>query len=178
MREDPSLVEGDEHDWDLVYETNAPRLRRYVARLVAPALVEDVLQETFLRAYKSRSSIDRSRPLAGWLAVVARRTSIDMLRHERVRTRAEQMAQECLPRPQTVEEALLNGLRWEAILQALHGLTEGQRQLLLAGELGAESADPSLSYEATKSRLARARRSFRQLYAHFSAHADVAGTAA
>ncbi|MEE8600526.1 RNA polymerase sigma factor [Euzebya tangerina] len=46
-------------------------------------LVADVVQQTFVKAWKNASSFDPGRDLAPWLYAIARRTAIDALRSER-----------------------------------------------------------------------------------------------
>lgn len=48
-----------------------------------PELVEEVVQQTFLKAWKAASGFDENRELAPWLYSIARRTAIDVLRRER-----------------------------------------------------------------------------------------------
>jgi RNA polymerase sigma-70 factor (ECF subfamily) len=44
---------------------------------------EDVAQETFVKAYRSLGQFDPSRPMAGWLFTIARRTAISHFRSHR-----------------------------------------------------------------------------------------------
>lgn len=56
---------------------------RTVARsMVGPELVSDVVQQTFVKAWKASSSFDPTRDLAPWLYSIARRTAIDAMRRE------------------------------------------------------------------------------------------------
>ncbi len=58
---------------------------RTVARsmMPEPELVSEVVQQTFIKAWKASSSFDPDRDLAPWLYSIARRTAIDVLRRER-----------------------------------------------------------------------------------------------
>lgn len=61
-------------------------LHRYVARLLAPQAhhVEDVVQETLLRAWQHRDDLDwRERPIRQWLFRIARNIVIDEWRKDR-----------------------------------------------------------------------------------------------
>ncbi len=51
--------------------------------------VDDVVQETFMRAWRGATSFDPGRALGPWLFTIARRTSIDMLRKESRATRSD-----------------------------------------------------------------------------------------
>ena len=163
-------------DWPSVYRAHAPRLRRYVARTVGAELADDVVQETFLRAYRCASSLEPGRPIGPWLAVIARRAAIDTLRREQTYERANQ---ETTPEPviRHVEEELFNTIRRAGIAHSLQGINERHRRLLLNAELGAGGEEGSTSSDARKSVLARARRSFRSRYLEIVETTGVFGAA-
>ncbi len=46
-------------------------------------LAAEVVQQTFTKAWRSASSFDPDRDIAPWLYSIARRTAIDVIRHER-----------------------------------------------------------------------------------------------
>lgn len=48
----------------------------------APELVAEVVQQTFVKAWKASASFDDGRELAPWLYSIARRTAIDVIRRE------------------------------------------------------------------------------------------------
>jgi len=50
-------------------------------------LADDVVQQTFVKAWRAASTFDANRDLAPWLYSIARRTAIDMIRYERRPTR-------------------------------------------------------------------------------------------
>ena len=52
-------------------------------------LASDVVQQTFLKAWRAANRFDANRDLAPWLYSIARRTAIDALRHERRPTRGD-----------------------------------------------------------------------------------------
>jgi RNA polymerase sigma-70 factor (ECF subfamily) len=51
-------------------------------------LVEDAVQQTFVRAWQAADRIDVDRDPAAWLATIARRTAIDVYRHDSRRSAA------------------------------------------------------------------------------------------
>jgi RNA polymerase sigma factor (sigma-70 family) len=55
-------------------------LRRYYARRLPPAMVEDAVQDTLLAIHEKRHTYDPSRPFEPWLAAIARYKWIDRLR--------------------------------------------------------------------------------------------------
>ncbi len=70
------------------------RYHRPVLTVVAKTLggagvVDDAVQEVFLRAWRSAGQYDPRRPLGPWLFTIARRTAIDVLRREMRPTRGD-----------------------------------------------------------------------------------------
>ena len=55
-------------------------LRRYYARRLPPATVDDAVQDTLLAVHEKRHTYDPSRPFGPWLAAIARYKWIDRLR--------------------------------------------------------------------------------------------------
>jgi RNA polymerase sigma factor (sigma-70 family) len=56
---------------------------------VPPDLIDDVVQETLLAVHGARHTYDPRRSFSGWLAVIAQRRAIDVLRSIRRRGRRE-----------------------------------------------------------------------------------------
>ena len=124
---------------------------------------DDVVQETFLRAYSNLDRIDREQPLRNWLAVVARRRCLDELR------RRKRHAEPCgeLPerRPASEPDPLsivTSNDEVDRVLHAMGGLRPRERHLLarqvLEGATLAElAADVGSSVASVRSVLSRAR---------------------
>jgi RNA polymerase sigma-70 factor (ECF subfamily) len=55
-------------------------LRRYYARRLPPAMVDDAVQDTLLAVHEKRHTYDPGRPFEPWLAAIARYKWIDRLR--------------------------------------------------------------------------------------------------
>jgi RNA polymerase sigma-70 factor (ECF subfamily) len=179
----PDLA-APELDWELLYDVHAARLRRVIQRKVAAALVEDVLQETFLRAFQSRHSIDHSRPIAPWLITIALRTAADARRNQ-LRS-VESVAIDGDDSPElaldALEEELLNRARRIGIKHAFASLNTRQRRLLelvavdgMTYESAAASED--MTTDAVKSVLARARTNFRTSFTAATGEPGVFGAA-
>jgi RNA polymerase sigma-70 factor (ECF subfamily) len=149
-------------------------------------LAEDVVQETFTLALTRRDAYDPARgSIASWLSVLSRNVIRDHVREhrrgdalqatwERIDATLAQtfaaMAERPLP-GEVLERAETRDLVHMAVAnlpdQYRTALTrkyvDGESLETLAGELG-------ISVDATKSLLARARRSFRDTFATLSAH--------
>ncbi len=68
------------------YAEFRPALLAYVTRLVGPSDAEDVVQRTFLDAWRFADGHDPERRFSGWLFTIARRRAIDALRTRRLGT--------------------------------------------------------------------------------------------
>jgi RNA polymerase sigma factor (sigma-70 family) len=55
-------------------------LRRYFARRLPPAIVDDAVQDTLIGVHEKRHTYDPARPFGAWLAAIARYKWIDALR--------------------------------------------------------------------------------------------------
>jgi RNA polymerase sigma-70 factor (ECF subfamily) len=55
-------------------------LRRYFARRLPPAEIDDAVQETLLAVHRSRHTYDPRYPLSAWLSAIAKRKWVDQLR--------------------------------------------------------------------------------------------------
>ncbi len=58
----------------------SPWLRRYFARRLPPAMVDDAVQDTLLAIHEKRHTYDPERQFEPWLAAIARYKWIDRLR--------------------------------------------------------------------------------------------------
>jgi RNA polymerase sigma-70 factor (ECF subfamily) len=100
-----------------------------VARSVIGAdeeLCADVVQQTFVKAWRAAHTYDGDRDLAPWLYAIARRTAIDALRSERRPTRGDH--------EQEVDAAVLTRSfedTWEAfeVRTAVDGLPPDEREV-------------------------------------------------
>jgi len=75
LAEDPAALEE-------CYRTFGPTVHAYLRRRMAAADAEDVLQQTFLELWRSRSAYDPSRSLEAFILGIARKRSIDLLRRD------------------------------------------------------------------------------------------------
>ena len=62
------------------YEAYAPAILAFLRRYVGPDEAEDVLQRTFLDAWRGARSFDPDQRLGAWLFTIAHRRAIDTLR--------------------------------------------------------------------------------------------------
>jgi RNA polymerase sigma-70 factor (ECF subfamily) len=88
--------DGDEHALAAAIRTAQPELRRFLRPLVDAAELEDVVQDTFVRAYRALPRFRAESSGRTWLLVIARRAAADAtrgrVRQRRLRFRAERSA--------------------------------------------------------------------------------------
>ena len=80
------LAQREQSAMDDAYAAFAPSVLSYVTRLVGPTDAEDVVQRTFLDAWRFAPSYDPDRRFSGWLFTIARHKAIDTLRARRLVT--------------------------------------------------------------------------------------------
>jgi RNA polymerase sigma-70 factor, ECF subfamily len=89
-RTDEELVAATLHDKEAfvyIMERYEPRLRRYVRRITnrAESDIDDLLQETFIKAYRYLNSFDASFSFSSWMYRIARTVVISDHRKRTVR---------------------------------------------------------------------------------------------
>lgn len=133
---------GDHDAAAAFIEATAARLRRLLARLTDPEHVDDLMQETYLRALVALPGYAARAPARQWLHAIARRTAADHVRQARRRPRraAGEWQDEGDPRAPAAGPAGL-----VAVEQAIAALDPERREaFLLTRVLGlsyAEAAD-------------------------------------
>jgi RNA polymerase sigma-70 factor, ECF subfamily len=181
------LREGSRDAWDRLYHAFCVDIWRYVARLIGSdtAAVADIVQETFLDAARSAKNFDLSRgTIWSWLAGIA---------HHRVsaywRQRARSARMRSLAEVGEVDAQSAGGNPSALTAAASHDTAEMVRSILaeLSFDHAALLTDKYLnnctlieiaaqfgcSVDATKSKLARARREFRTKFEFLNKAAEL-----
>jgi RNA polymerase sigma-70 factor, ECF subfamily len=161
--------------FDTLYRDHVDRLYRYAHRLCGEAeSAKDLVQETFLSAYRGLSQFRGEAKASTWLYTIASRACLRMRRKRKGAPERELSLEEFVPASEgefrlqipieglTPEQALENKELREALNQAISKLPKKYRMALVlrdmeglsAGETGAVMG---LSERAVKSRLHRAR---------------------
>jgi RNA polymerase sigma-70 factor (ECF subfamily) len=162
---------GDQIAYARLLRDVLPLLRMLVRRTnVPPAHVEDVVQDVLMAVHRVRHTYDPSLPFVPWLAAIARRRSIDVLRREGRRGAWETSAPETLETfadPTANNETETKELR-QWLAQAVVKLPPRQRRALELVKLQemtvAEAAQASGQTEgAVKVNVHRAIRALRAL---------------
>jgi RNA polymerase sigma factor (sigma-70 family) len=146
-----------------VFERHAAPIYRFAAHRLGAVAAEDVLAETFARAFASRhGAYTTEGSLRAWLHAIARNLIADELRRRSRSARAHARMQ-----PRSVEQEPEVGIATDPVLlSAVDGLREEEREALLLlawGELSyAEIAVVTgVAIGTVRSRLSRARRKVR-----------------
>ena len=81
----------DKEAFAYIIERYEPKLRRYLSRItnVIPADVDDLLQDTFIKAYQNLHSFDADFAFSSWMYRIARNTAISD--HRRRSSRPESL---------------------------------------------------------------------------------------
>lgn len=72
--------QGDKEAYGALLEACQRWLRGYYSRRIAPAQLDDLVQETLIALHTKRASWDSTRPFLPWLAAIARYRWVDHLR--------------------------------------------------------------------------------------------------
>ncbi len=80
-------VDGDERAFTALHRRLEPRVRARLGRMLRDeALVEDLVQQTFMRAHQARTryaagTMQADKAVEGWYLAIARNVALDHLRH-------------------------------------------------------------------------------------------------
>jgi RNA polymerase sigma-70 factor (ECF subfamily) len=123
---------------EVLYDRYAPVVMGVAMRILSErSMAEDIVQETFLRVWRSATSFDRLRgSFLGWLVRIARNLAIDQYRHFAGRSPTDRSQPEAeLPEDPVDPDADVAENAWTAIRRqqvkaALGTLPSAQRQVL------------------------------------------------
>jgi RNA polymerase sigma-70 factor (ECF subfamily) len=142
-----------------------PELHRYCARLTGSVIDgEDVVQDTFVRAFVALDELDESTPMRAWLFRIAHNRALDVLRSRAIRPaepieKAQEVADPEIPDPAEVM------MRREAVETAVFRFAElptMQRSVVILKDVLDQSLEEiaamlDLTVNAVKAHLARGR---------------------
>jgi RNA polymerase sigma factor (sigma-70 family) len=124
-----AYIDGDADAFDMLYRKLSPNLFGYLLRLTRQReRAEDLLQVTFAKVHRARSSYLRGAPVLPWLLAIARRSFLDERRHASSRT--EDLSSDGnLPEPRAEEPGVPADLS-AALERALDTLPEAYREAI------------------------------------------------
>lgn len=155
---------------------------RTVARsqLSDPELISEVVQQTFIKAWRASSSFEPGREFAPWLYAIARRTTIDVIRREG-RQAHTTVDEEQEAEPGTSESFEHVWERWE-VRRAVDELPAGEREVVRMSNLEGFTHEEvamrlGVPIGTVKSRSARAYRRLASSLRHLDLFANQTGVA-
>lgn len=132
--------------------------------------VAEVVQQTFVKAWRAASSLEPGRPIQPWLYSIARRTAIDLLRRERRPTTGDhEPERDVAVEPMTFERSV----EIYEVRQALDGLPDEEREVMklshLMGMTHTEIAERlGVPIGTVKSRSGRAKKRLAAVLSHYA----------
>ena len=131
-------LKGDEKGFSALYNKYKNRVFGFLFKMTGERNVaEDLLQETFLAAYRNAFQFDRTRSFLSWLFGIAHKRTIDYFRHAKVEIDHRQDAMESVgSRIEAPDEELANENVRRIVNSAVENLDPFQRDVFLLRELG------------------------------------------
>lgn len=184
---DPEDARGEAAEaFDAVFRSYAPRVKALAdRRLPGRNAGDDVVQEVFLRVYRSFDAIDPDRPIWPWLKTVAHNVCIDIIRQSRRHTDRDAALDDVEERSLTCakddpSEAHAAALRRVSIEAALAMVNPRQRRVVVLKDVEGWDTEEvaqleGVTVEALKSTLKRGRQTFRTTYLALAAKNGLLG---
>jgi RNA polymerase sigma-70 factor (ECF subfamily) len=122
---------GDERAATQLVARHAPALARFASASGAGADVEELVQDTFVRAFGSLESFRGDSSLRTWLFTIERRLLLDRRRAERRRGAEVELEESHLTTRQDPLEAVLAGESRERLRAAVGRLSPTQREVFM-----------------------------------------------
>jgi RNA polymerase sigma-70 factor, ECF subfamily len=131
-------LKGDEKGFSALYNKYKNRVFGFLFKMTGERdVAEDLLQETFLAAYRNAFQFDRSRSFLSWLFGIAHKRTIDYFRHVRVETdHREDAAGSVGSRIDAPDDRLSNENMRQIINSAVGKIDPFQREVFMLRELG------------------------------------------
>jgi RNA polymerase sigma-70 factor (ECF subfamily) len=131
-------LKGDQKGFSALYNKYKNRVFGFLFKMTGERNVaEDLLQETFLAAYRNAFQFDRTRSFLSWLFGIAHKRTIDYFRHVRVEADHRTEAMEAVgSRIDAPDDELSNSNMRRIVNSAVEALDPFQREVFLLRELG------------------------------------------
>jgi RNA polymerase sigma-70 factor (ECF subfamily) len=131
-------LKGDEKGFSVLYNKYKNRVFGFLFKMTGERdVAEDLLQETFLAAYRNAFQFDRSRSFLSWLFGIAHKRTIDYFRHARVETdHREEAGGSVGSKIDAPDDELVNSNMRQIINSAVLKLDPFQREVFMLRELG------------------------------------------
>ena len=133
---------------------------------------EEVVQDTFLNAYRGLAQYEEQTKLKSWLAKIARNRALNWLREQRIDTVSiDEVSEDTLQSTDSPDEQLIRREQRELIRRAMRTLSPKDAEIARAYYLDGASYDElirmhGLSYKAISFRLSRAKQKLAKRLGH------------
>jgi len=159
---------GEESAWRALVERYQRPVFALLSRMLSPAArrdrVEDLAQDTFLRAFRALPAFDRAAAgrLSSWLLTIATRLALDELRQRRPAAEPLPAAHAQVTGATSPDQRLLG----EVVTRAVEGLSPDHRAVILLREVHGFAYEEiaaalAITVGTVRSRLSRARAELR-----------------
>ncbi len=130
-----AAIGGDREAFAQLYHQHAHTVYRYALfRLGEPEVAGDIMQDTFVRAYRAIGKLRGPATFRGWLLRIANRQVANHLRTLSRRPKQSELPEHshAMPAPLTEDpgEAMEHSLKLHQVLEASKALTELQQQVI------------------------------------------------
>jgi RNA polymerase sigma-70 factor (ECF subfamily) len=131
-------LKGDQQGFSVLYNKYKNRVFGFLIKMTGEREVaEDLLQETFLAAYRNAVQFDRSRSFLSWLFGIAHKRTIDYFRHARVEVDHKEEAADSIGSRIDAPDVSLSNENLRGIINgAVESLDPLQREVFMLRELG------------------------------------------
>jgi len=137
---------GDASAYHRLLTEVATWLRRYYARRLPPAMVDDAIQDALIAVHEKRHIYDPGRPFGAWLAAIARYKWIDALRL--LNARSTEVLDDDIPVPDH-GDAVTSAWSLERLLTTLKPAQSRAIRLVKLQGLSIEEASKATGQSAT-----------------------------
>ncbi len=133
-----------------------------------PHDTEEVVQDTFLNAYRGLAQYEEQTKFRSWLATIARNRALNCLREQKMDTVSiNEVEEHTLQTPNTLDDQLIRDEQRELIRRAMETLSQKDREIAHSYYFDGASYDEltrthGLSYKAIAFRLSRAKQRLTQ----------------
>ncbi len=137
-----------------------------------PQDAEEIVQDTFLNAYRGLPDLEDTKKFKNWLAKIARNRALNRLREQRLDTVSiNEVSEHTLPPSDAPDEKLILREQRELIRRAIETLSPKEREVARSYYLEGSSYDEltrthGLSYKAISVRLSRAKQKLAKRLGH------------
>jgi RNA polymerase sigma-70 factor (ECF subfamily) len=146
------VAAGDAEAWSCLYDRYAPSVYAFAAHMLGRDHAADVVQEAFLRLWRSAGRFDPKRgAFSAWFYAVVRHRIQDELRHRRREERlmvaadADDLLAETPIPGVDVDEAVVQRERGRTVLRALQSLPPDQRRVIVLAYFGGGLSQASIA---------------------------------